>query len=255
MTAERVMNYETWLIQRNDLRHAKSIVQARAAVSTRQESHMARKPDRKKIEQEKMHIASIDAENARLYGRLQKIHKRANSGWNKSKLYDRLAPQFHRQLSMVRSLKLKNIEHRWNHDKRRLRGVTSFVKFSGKKTSGPNVIPQRPTGLAKARKYRRKHRLLVNDSSKSQGSKSKELEARRDPFVLNGAEVSVLVHRKPIDSSVWKLEYRKGTKVDMASPSSTGKGPTSKSSYCIVSCWSMRNHPNGHLRTHILEFS
>ena len=241
------MNYETWMLQRNDLRHAKSIAEARPAVSTRQASHMARKPDRKKIEQERMHVAAIDAENARLYGRLKRIHGRANDGWNKSHLFERLAPQFHKQHAMVRSLKMKNVQHRWSHDKRRLRGVTSFVKFQDH--ADLSLVPRRPDGIGEARKHRQRHRAgrgRGNSFSSTQSSPRSQAggggAASRDPFALTGEEATVLVHRRAIDPAIWKLEYREGTKLDMAS-GTPGKGPAGRSSFCIVSCWSTRTRP------------
>eukprot|EP00946_MAST-07B_sp_MAST-7B-sp1_P002347 g2347.t1 len=235
------MNYETWLLQRNDLRHAKSIAQARPAVSTRQASHMARKPDRKKIEQERLHIAAIDAENARLYGRLKKIHNRANDGWNKSQLFERLAPQFHKQHAQVRSLKLKDVAHRWSHDKRRLRGVTSFVKF--KETHGKSLVPRRPDGIGLARKHRRKHRAVVESKATRDGGENADSLSPRDPFALTGDEAATLLHQRTIDPNIWKLEYRQGTKLDMAS-AVPQNGPAGRSSLCVVSCWSKRKRPD-----------
>ena len=218
------MNYETWLLQRNDLRHAKSIAEARPAVSTRQASHMARKPDRKKIEQERLHVAAIDAENARLFGRLKRIHGRANDGWNKSRLFERLAPQFHKQHAMVRSLKLKDVKHRWSHDKRRLRGVTSFVKFQDR--PGPNLVPRRPDGVGQARKHRQRHRAIASGGQVGHGDSFSSTHSSlhglpedddassRDPFKLTGDETNILVHRRSIDPTKWKLEYRQGTRLD-----------------------------------------
>jgi Ca2+-binding EF-hand superfamily protein len=177
-----------------------------------------------------MEADAIDRNNQYLLHRLQKIHARPDTGWNKSHLFESLSPQFKRQKAQVRSGQRAELANKNYHDNRRLRDVTAHVKFGSSKHSLQSSLklPQRPSGLRKARRMKTSaQRKLVKSAGPESGMSEK-------------AESTIPLDRKHINSKIWKLVFRSGARLDMLSPNEEER-LEKRSQLSIVSMWRLRS--------------
>ena len=222
--------YKVWHVQREDLYHARHVSTARASVKCYQEDHTRNNVDTKKIMTARMEADAIDRNNQYLLHRLQKIHARPDTGWNKSHLFESLSPQFKRQKAQVRSGQRAELANKNYHDNRRLRDVTAHVKFGSSKHSLQSSLklPQRPSGLRKARRMKTSaQRKLVKSAGPESGMSEK-------------AESTIPLDRKHINSKIWKLVFRSGARLDMLSPNEEER-LEKRSQLSIVSMWRLRS--------------
>ena len=248
--------YAVWHVQREDLYHARHVSHARASVKSHQD-HTRSSVDNKKIMDDKQKAIVIDRDNQFLLERLQKIHSRPDSGWNKSHLFESLSPQFRRQLAQVRSGQRAALKNKNYHDKRRIEAVTAKGDYGNSSKSSSVRLPQRPSGLRKARRLKNNaQRKLIEqstestkpetntitniDSSLNQTNQLDQMDQtnRINPRNQNRTKTGT----QYIDNNIWKLVYRSGTRLDMMDPNQENAILLKKSNLCIVTMWRFKNH-------------
>ena len=256
--------YKQWRVQREDMCHARHVQQARASVNSRYDHMSKLGVDKKRIMTAKMNAVAIDRDNQLLLGRLQKIHSRADKGWHKSDLYERLSPQFRRNLAQVRSGQQAELFNKNQYDKKRIKDVTAFVRFEKNSIRGnigggfgflsPSAekVPQRPSGLRKARKLKESAQRKLVQTKSGLGSvpvpesNPNGLEVTSTiPSTTIPATIPATIplnntRRREIDNNMWKLVYRAGVRLDMVDPSR-------ENSLChnpqlsVISMWRLRS--------------
>ena len=237
--------------------HARHVQQARASVNSRYDHMSKLGVDKKRIMTAKMNAVAIDRDNQLLLGRLQKIHSRADKGWHKSDLYERLSPQFRRNLAHVRSEQQTELFNKNQYDKKRIKDVTAFVRFEKNSIRGSigggfgflspssEKVPQRPSGLRKARKLKGSAQRKLVQTKSGLGPVPVPVPESNP----NGLEVASTIpstiplnntRRREIDNNMWKLVYRAGVRLDMVDPSR-------ENSLChnpqlsVISMWHLRS--------------
>jgi hypothetical protein len=222
--------YKLWHVQREDLYHARHVAQARASVFSHHGNAAKFAVDQKKIMSQRMMAEALDKDNCLLLKRLQKIHSRSNTGWNKSHLFERLSPQFKRQLAQVRYDQMAELKNKNWHDQRRLREVTAHVKHGHNESS--IKTPQRPSGLNKSRQIKSSARRQLQKVRTNNGPETTTTEPN-SPIIQP--------KQQKVDATTWKLCYRAGTRLDMLDPYDDQKRLKNKSKLCIVSLWQLHS--------------
>mgnify|MGYP006162029705 FL=1 len=241
--------YKLWHVQREDLYHARHVASALPSVDTHHDIAADKQHvDQKKIMLQKMQAEALDKDNYLLLERLKKIHTRTNNGWNKSHLFERLGPQFERQLAQVRDNQQNALRTKNNYDQRRLRSVKAHVKHGRGEDSPSYRIPQRPSGLKKSRRLKKKSRRKLQQHSDTVAAAMATAGSGTDPSSAGASArpesnpvQSTPTSTRAIDTTVWKLCYRAGTRLDMLNPSNDDQRLPTRSQPCVISMWRLRN--------------